>query len=220
MKRSKRCALLALAITLPLLSAFPSAQADENQKPQRVKCKNIKAISQSARQVAPPTSLLKRAPKMIMIETNCGEIKIRPNFRDARVTLTALMTLINSDYYNSTICHRLTTDGIYVVQCGDPSGTGYGDPGFSYRDENLPLAEANNYPRGTVAMANSGRPRTNGSQFFLVYDDTSLPPNYTIWGQITSGLEILEYIAAGGVRGGGTDGAPLRNLVIEEIKAR
>jgi peptidyl-prolyl cis-trans isomerase B (cyclophilin B) len=95
-----------------------------------------------------------------------------------------------------------------------------GDPGFRYKDENLPEAEMDNYSRGTVAMANSGSPGTNGSQFFLVYDNTTLGPNYTIWGEITSGIEILEHIAKAGVKGGGVDGTPLKNLVIQRVSIR
>lgn len=213
-------ALLIVALFIPLLPFAPSANADDNGRNGKVRCKVIKSYSTSAKQVAPPSTLLKKMPKRIILETNCGDIIIRTNAASARLTLTALMTLINADYYDNSACHRLTTDGLYVLQCGDPSATGFGEPGFNYRDENLPTAAANNYPRGTVAMANSGRPGTNGGQFFLVYDDTTLPPNYTIWGQITSGLEILEYIAAGGVRKGGTDGMPIRVLVIEKIEAR
>ncbi len=122
--------------------------------------------------------------------------------------------LAKGGYFNKTLCHRLTTEGIFVLQCGDPTATGSGGPTFRYRDENLPLASENNYPEGSVAMANSG-PNTNGSQFFLVYKDTTLGPNYTLWGKIVSGLEIVKYIAQGGVKDGGVDGAPLRTIGIE-----
>jgi peptidyl-prolyl cis-trans isomerase B (cyclophilin B) len=130
------------------------------------------------------------------------------------VTITVLSSLIRGGYYNRTLCHRLTTEGIYVLQCGDPTATGSGGPEFRYRDENLPLAGTNNYPAGVVAMANSG-PNTNGSQFFLVYKDTTLGPNYTIWGRITSGLEIVRHIAEGGVKNGEADGVPMRTIAIE-----
>ena len=86
---------------------------------------------------------------------------------------------------------------------------------YKRQDENLPKNVVNNYPAGTVAMANSG-PGTNGSQFFLVYADTTLGPNYTIWGKITSGLDIVKAVAAKGVSGGGSDGTPLQTLAIEK----
>jgi peptidyl-prolyl cis-trans isomerase B (cyclophilin B) len=115
--------------------------------------------------------------------------------------------LANAKYFDQTLCHRLTTSGIFVLQCGDPTSSASGGPGFTIEDENLPEAIENNYPKGTVAMANSG-PNTNGSQFFLVYADTTLGPNYTIWGKITQGIEILEKIAAAGTSSGATDGSP------------
>jgi peptidyl-prolyl cis-trans isomerase B (cyclophilin B) len=118
-----------------------------------------------------------------------------------------MLWLAGEGYFDSTVCHRLTTEGIYVLQCGDPTATGTGGPGYTVPDENLPAEGGVNYPAGTVAMANAG-PGTAGSQFFLVYQDTTLPPNYTIWGTVTSGLDVVERIAGAGVSGGGSDGAP------------
>ncbi|MFM1788992.1 MAG: hypothetical protein RLZZ12_341 [Actinomycetota bacterium] len=208
---------LVTALVFPISLSAPIAQAEEKET---VKCRQIKWSAKSPKRINPPTALLKRGPRQITLQTNCGNITIRTFYKDAPVTLTVLATLMNAGYYKRTACHRLTTDGIYVVQCGDPTATGMGDPGFRYKDENLPEAEMDNYPRGTVAMANSGSPGTNGSQFFLVYDDTTLGPNYTIWGEITSGIEILEYIANAGVKGGGVDGTPLKNLVIQRVIVR
>jgi peptidyl-prolyl cis-trans isomerase B (cyclophilin B) len=100
-----------------------------------------------------------------------------------------------------------------VLQCGDPSGTGSGGPGYTFNDENLTGAT---YPKGTVAMANSG-PNTNGSQFFLVFTDTQLSPNYTPFGRITSGLDVLEKVAKGGVNGTGGDGAPKIPVQLKKV---
>jgi peptidyl-prolyl cis-trans isomerase B (cyclophilin B) len=105
---------------------------------------------------------------------------------------------------------------LYVLQCGDPTATGSGGPNFTYRDENLPAEGLNNYPAGTVAMANSG-PGTNGSQFFLVFADTTLGSNYTIWGTVTQGLDIVKAIAKVGVKGGGADGAPIQPIEIRRV---
>jgi peptidyl-prolyl cis-trans isomerase B (cyclophilin B) len=154
----------------------------------------------------------------ISLTTNQGEIVIETTPSLAPLTVNAIAALAQKNYFDKTICHRLTTEGIYVLQCGDPTGTGTGGPGFNIPDENLPEAVENNYPAGTVAMANAG-PGTSGSQFFLVYQDTTLPnAAYTIWGSITSGLDILKTIASAGVVGGGADGAPVTGVTIESTK--
>jgi peptidyl-prolyl cis-trans isomerase B (cyclophilin B) len=154
----------------------------------------------------------------ISFTTNQGEIVIETTPSLAPLTVNAIAALAQKNYFDKTICHRLTTEGIYVLQCGDPTGTGTGGPGFNIPDENLPEAVENNYPAGTVAMANAG-PGTSGSQFFLVYQDTTLPnAAYTIWGSITSGLDILKTIASAGVVGGGADGAPVTGVTIESTK--
>jgi len=153
----------------------------------------------------------------ISFTTNQGEIVIETTPSLAPLTVNAIAALAQKNYFDNTICHRLTTEGIFVLQCGDPTGTGTGGPGFNIPDENLPEAVENNYPAGTVAMANAG-PGTSGSQFFLVYQDTTLGPDYTIWGSITSGLDILQTIASAGVVDGGADGAPLTGVTIESTK--
>ena len=153
----------------------------------------------------------------ISFTTNQGEIVIETTPSLAPLTVNAIAALAQKNYFDNTICHRLTTEGIFVLQCGDPTGTGTGGPGFNIPDENLPEAVENNYPAGTVAMANAG-PGTSGSQFFLVYQDTTLGPDYTIWGSITSGLDILKTIASAGVVGGGADGTPATGVTIESTK--
>jgi peptidyl-prolyl cis-trans isomerase B (cyclophilin B) len=150
-------------------------------------------------------------------ETNCGLIKFAAD-QNAPTTVGTIAWLTNQGFYNYTSCHRLTTQGIFVMQCGDPAGNGTGSPGFSFADENLPTAGSDGtyvYPRGTVAMANSG-PNTNGSQFFLVYQDSPLPPNYSVWGQITEGLDVLDNVAAAGVLDGSSDGLPSQAVVISK----
>ena len=153
----------------------------------------------------------------ITFTTNQGEIVIETVPALAPLTVNAIAALAQKNYFDNTICHRLTTEGIFVLQCGDPTGTGTGGPGFNIPDENLPQPTENNYPAGTVAMANAG-PGTSGSQFFLVYQDTTLGPDYTIWGSVTSGLDILQTIASAGVVDGGADGAPLTGVTIESTK--
>lgn len=138
-----------------------------------------------------PTSPDKKLAKIMTITTNCGVITIALD-PAAPQTVTNMSALARGKYFDGSFCHRLTTEGLYVLQCGDPSAQGNGSPGSwkGYKDENLPANKILTYPAGTVAMANSG-PNTNGSQFFLVYKDTTLPASYTIWGKIKTGLPLL-----------------------------
>jgi peptidyl-prolyl cis-trans isomerase B (cyclophilin B) len=139
------------------------------------------------------------------IQTSAGAIPMTLNADAAPCTVGSFVSLAEQGYFAETSCHRLTTSGIFVLQCGDPTGTGRGGPGYKYADE---LTGTETYPAGTVAMANAG-PDTNGSQFFLVYEDTQLPPSYTVFGQMDLvGLTVVQQIAAVGVENGATDGAP------------
>ena len=210
-------ALLSSALLIPIAPVSADSKEIQVAAPERkVKCKVSKALAQSPMLIPAPENLMKRAPKFLTLQTNCGNIVIETFAKAAPVTVTVMSQLARGGYFDRTLCHRLTTDGIFVLQCGDPTATGSGGPTFRYRDENLPRASENNYPEGSVAMANSG-PNTNGSQFFLVYKDTTLGPNYTLWGKIVSGLEIVKYISQGGVKNGGVDGAPLRTIGIERV---
>jgi peptidyl-prolyl cis-trans isomerase B (cyclophilin B) len=149
------------------------------------------------------------------LATNCGDIVIDTLPAEAPATVASMAFLTEEGYFDLTACHRLTTEGIFVLQCGDPAGNGTGGPGYSIPDENLPAEGEANYPAGTVAMANAG-PGTGGSQFFIVYEDTTLPSGYTIWGTVAKGLDVVQGIAAAGVEGGGTDGPPAQRVVIEK----
>lgn len=157
----------------------------------------------------------------VTLETNKGDIPLELDRAVAPCTTNAIEHFVEEGYYNDTVCHRLTTQGIYVLQCGDPSGTGAGGPGFQFAneyptDENPDAQTPVVYPRGTIAMANAGAD-TNGSQFFLNYQDSPLPPAYTYFGKIDdSGLEVLDQIAAAGVEGGAGDGAPAEEVKIEK----
>lgn len=207
-------------VTLVILFVLPpvSANAAPN-KSTEVKCKKTNAKGQPAKNITPPEVKGPFKNKTLTLTTNCGEIVIAADGKNAPITVIALSALANSGFFNKTICHRLVTDGIYVLQCGDPTGTGMGGPNFSYRDENLPLPTLENYPAGIVAMANSG-PNTNGSQFFIVYEDTSMDPNYTIWGKVIKGLDIVKAIAKEGVINGTSDGMPKQTIAIEKVRVR
>jgi len=216
--------LIVAAVSVAALSAStliisPAAVANTKSKSTKVstiKCATSRAVGHTPPFVAPAEKVLKRLPRTFTFATNCGNIVVTTVGAKAPITVTQLATLARGGYFNNSLCHRLTTKGLYVLQCGDPTATGGGGPSFTYRDENLPTESLNNYPAGTVAMANSG-PGTNGSQFFLVFADTTLGANYTIWGTITQGLDIVKAIAKAGVKGGGADGAPNQPISIKRV---
>jgi peptidyl-prolyl cis-trans isomerase B (cyclophilin B) len=233
--RKRLITALLLALLLPFLST-PMASAekklqtkksdiDNSKASKKLKCQATSAISRTPEDVPIPervltTRQIKKSMREIVIDTNCGQIVISPLHRHARVTLTALSTLIKAGFYKKSLCHRLTTSGFYVLQCGDPTATGRGGPNFTYGVENLPSDKEGNYPAGVVAMANSGTSNSNGSQFFIVYQESTLPANYTIWGRVKKGLNVVKLVAQAGVRDGSGDGAPKQPIAIETIYTR
>ncbi|MDT0488047.1 MULTISPECIES: peptidylprolyl isomerase [Streptomyces] len=167
----------------------------------------------------PAMSIDKSAKYTMKLATTCGEIDIALKTSAAPHTVNSFDFLANKGFFDHTKCHRLTTNGIYVLQCGDPTGSGSGGPGYTIPDENLKdkSLKSNVYPAGTVAMANTGQAHTGGSQFFLVYQDSQLPPSYTPFGTISeSGMKVLKKIAAAGESTGAGDGAPNATVVINK----
>ena len=225
MARTLKVATAALALIAA--TSLVSLPAEAAERPLTVPgCKATNARGHAPLKVKQPAATVKPTANTLTLTTNCGEIVISMLGTKAPITVNAISTLANAGYYNNSLCHRLTTDGIFVLQCGDPTASGGGSPtGWKgYVDENLPKDAPNNYPAGTVAMANSG-PKTNGSQFFLVYKDTKLGPNYTIWGKITKGLDLVQKIGeVGAYKMSGTqamyapDGYPIQ--MVEIVKAR
>jgi peptidyl-prolyl cis-trans isomerase B (cyclophilin B) len=171
-----------------------------------------------------PAETPKDGTLKLTLKTNQGDIPLTLDRAKAPCTVQSMAHLVDKKYFDGTTCHRLTASaGLKVLQCGDPLGTGGGGPGYSIPDE-LAAAQALpqgppgqdgspsvTYPRGAVAMANAG-PSTGGSQFFLVYGDSTLAPNYTLFGTVdAAGLTTLDKIAAGGLtpgQNGPEDGTP------------
>jgi len=166
----------------------------------------------------PPDHAAVAGQEKVTISTSAGDITATLDADKTPCTVNSFVYLADHGYFDNTSCHRLTTQGIYVLQCGDPSGTGAGGPGYSVQDE---LSGKETYGPGTVAMANTGRPDTNGSQFFLVYDKSPLPPQYTVFGQLDpAGLKVVQAIAAKGTADGGPDGAPKEKVTISSVTAQ
>ena len=178
------------------------------------------AAGTAARKVSLPSATPNyKATYTATMNTNRGAIVIDLLNSQATCTVNSFVHLAEAAFFNSTPCFRLSTsNGVYILQCGDPTGKGSGGPGYEFANENLTGAT---YPAGTLAMANvSGAANSNGSQFFLVYKNSSLPPDYTPFGKIVSGLNILQTVAKGGYgkplsSGGG--GAPKEKVEIESV---
>ncbi len=153
-----------------------------------------------------------------VLTTNCGDITLQLDGTKAPQTVASFVALARSSYFAGAPCHRITTQGIFVLQCGDPlGGTGTG-PGYTYGLENIP--KDGTYPKGTLAMARTNDVNSNADQFFIVYKDTdlsSVPEGYSIFGTVTGGMDIVEKIAAAGVSGGATDGAPAAPISILKV---
>jgi peptidyl-prolyl cis-trans isomerase B (cyclophilin B) len=170
----------------------------------------------------PSAATVSTKPATMTINTNHGTMVATLDPQKAPCTVHALLHLAQSGYFNNTKCHRETAGpeaGIYVLQCGDPTGSGAGSPGFTYKNENT---SGVNYNRGVLAMANAGAD-TNGSQFFINYADPTesgaqaLAGGYTVFGQITQGLDVLDKLTAPGVVEGGSDGAPASGAHITSV---
>jgi cyclophilin family peptidyl-prolyl cis-trans isomerase len=156
---------------------------------------------------------IKNSMHKITIETNKGTIVFQTYDNDAPKTVENFIKLANKGFYNNLIFHRVIEG--FMIQGGDPTGTGMGGPGYKFADELSSTTESykQGYVRGVVAMANAG-PNTNGSQFFIMHKDISLPHNYTIFGKVVQGIEVIDAIA-----GTDTDAndRPKENIVMKKV---
>ncbi len=163
----------------------------------------------------PPKSLAEGKSWKLTRATTCGTVTMQLDGAKAPQATASAIFLAQKNFWAGTPCHRLTTQGIYVLQCGDPTGKGSGGPGYTFGPvENAP--KDGTYPAGTLAMARANSPDSNGSQFFIVYKETKLPTEgggYTVFGKVLSGLDVVEKVAAGGAEPDG-DGAPVRPISI------
>ncbi|MFQ5380123.1 MAG: peptidylprolyl isomerase [Dehalococcoidia bacterium] len=137
------------------------------------------------------------------IETSAGTMTAELFASEAPKTVNNFVFLANEGFYDGVIFHRVIKG--FVIQGGDPTGTGRGGPGYRFDDEPVSLP----YSRGTLAMANAG-PNTNGSQFFVCHADAGLPPNYTIFGRLTDGHDVLDSIATAPTGQGDRPDAPVK----------
>jgi peptidyl-prolyl cis-trans isomerase B (cyclophilin B) len=149
----------------------------------------------------------------VNVVTTQGPMTFSLDRSKAPCTVSSFLFLAGKKYFDNTPCHRVTTSAQFgVLQCGDPGGTGGGSPGYTFADE---LDANGKYTKGVLAMANSG-PNTNGSQFFIVYKTTKLDPNYTIFGTVSKGIEVVEKVAKGGAQTG-EDGKPKTPISLKTV---
>ena len=194
-------------------------------------CQYPASTDPASKKVDPPHSgKVPTTPPTVSVSmstTDRGNLGLVLDNAKAPCTVNSFASLAQKGFFDNTPCHRLTTSpSLSVLQCGDPTGSGTGGPGYQFANEyptdqypqgDPALQQPVVYPRGTLAMANAG-PGTNGSQFFLVYKDSELPPNYTAFGTIdATGLATLDKIAAAGVAGGGQDGKPATPVTLKSV---
>jgi peptidyl-prolyl cis-trans isomerase B (cyclophilin B) len=220
----RRIAVTVLTAGLLLAAgAAPAHAADASPEATKGPCQYTETPDEPAARPVPlprdPRHTPDHGTVTTTLITNLGLIPLTLDRAEAPCTVQSFLHLVRHGFYNRTICHRLTTyPTLKVLQCGDPTGTGEGGPGYRYKDElptNLPPAPTDPtgvrkvYARGVLAMANAG-PDTNGSQFFLVFANSALRPNYTIFGSVRPlGLRTLDRIAAGGVAPTADNPAPV-----------
>ncbi|MEY4742779.1 MAG: hypothetical protein RIR34_118 [Actinomycetota bacterium] len=187
--------------------------------------------SASATTAAPANS--DKVPRSSLAENRTWAGSIQINGKKLWVTLDGakapqavanFITLAKQGFYSQVSCHRLTTAGIYVLQCGDPKGDGTGGPGYSWGPiENAPAD--NVYKAGVLAMARQGGNGSSmGSQFFIVYKDSTIPSDnaggYTVFGNVLKGIDVVDKVVAGGVAGGSSDGKPAIETKIGAISLK
>lgn len=172
--------------------------------------------TQPAKEVEPPAAQAPVSGEIqVSIATGAGELTATLDAAKTPCTVNNFVSLAEQSYFDGTKCHRLTTQGIFVLQCGDPTATGTGGPGYTIPDE---VDGSETYPAGTLAMAKTSLPDSGGSQFFMVYQDTQLPPQYTAFGTVDEGgVELLQEVAAEGTTSGGPDGPPKQEVVLESV---
>ncbi len=214
---SKAAAVSATSSASASASATPSASTAASTQAEPATSCSYRAGGTASRNVGlPPAKPDSKATYQATIHTNRGDVVIDLLNSKATCTVNSFVYLAAKNYFSNTHCHRLTTARpLYVLQCGDPTGTGSGGPGYEFNNENLAGAK---YTAGTIAMANSG-PNTNGSQFFIVYKNSTLAPSYTPFGEVVKGLGIIQNVAKAGSdnANGAGDGHPKEKVVIDSV---
>ncbi|HEY6795570.1 MAG TPA: peptidylprolyl isomerase [Kineosporiaceae bacterium] len=198
----------------PGASGSPAATAGPNPCPRPTVTPPAKPQSFGA---APDASLAQGKTWTWTIKTTCGDLVATLDGTKAPKAVANAIFLSGKQFWDGSPCHRLsTTGGLLMLQCGDPTGSGTGGPGYSFGPiENAP--QSGGYTRGMIAMANTGQPNSQGSQFFVVFGTSNLPPSYTVFGTVTKGLDVIDKVAAGGISAEGAAGGGPPNRPISIV---
>ncbi|UQX86798.1 peptidylprolyl isomerase [Jatrophihabitans telluris] len=198
--------------TTPAASVTASASPTASATPNKISgtCSFTKGTAAAAKKVGlPATTVATKGTAVVKIATNRGELTFTLDRAKAPCTVASFVSLVKQKYYDNTSCHRLTTTGIYVLQCGDPTATGSGGPGYTIPDE---YQGSETYGVGVLAMANTGAAHSGGSQFFIVWKDSTagLGKTYTVFGTVTAGMPVVQSVAKAGSdnANGSGDGKP------------
>jgi peptidyl-prolyl cis-trans isomerase B (cyclophilin B) len=209
--------------TVPAPATSEAAPTTSASAPSTLDCKTAPSpVAEPQSFKSPPkASLAQHATWDATIATNCGDIRMRLDGKRAPQTVASFIFLAQKGFFDDSPCHRMTTRGIFVLQCGDPTGSGSGGPGYGFGIENAP--KTGQFPAGAVGMARSTSPTSNGSQFFVVYKNSTLPTQgggYSIFGKVTKGLGIVQALAKAGVSGGASDGPPAQPISILSVTVK
>ncbi len=193
-----------------------SGSATASSSAPKTPCTYTKA-GKAAKDVKPPTNLspANTGTTAATISMNGQPVDVTLDRAAAPCTVNSFVSLASQGFYDSSPCWRLTgNSALNILQCGDPTGVGNGGAGYTFADE---LTKTKTYPRGTIAMANSGA-NTNSSQFFIVYKDSTLDPAYTVFGKVSdAGMKVIDGIAAKGVKNNAQDGPPVAKAIIDKV---
>ncbi len=197
-------------------STTPSASASSSAAPVAAyPCTWTKHGTAVRKVTVPPTTKPGRTGTVVVaVQTSQGPMTFTLNRAAAPCAVESFLSLAEQKYYDRTPCPRLTSGSLAVLQCGDPTGSGSGGPGYTFADE---LTGKEKYTRGVIAMANAGA-NTNGSQFFIVYKDSQLGPQYTVFGSVTKGLGVIDKVAAKGSNPA-SDGKPKLPITLTKVTA-
>lgn len=220
--RTKYLAVLLASLALVVSGCGSSGNASKTSKDSSAgSCKYIRSDPPAARKVTlPPPTPTQTGSVEVTIGTNFGDVAVDLDAKNAPCAVNSFLSLAQQGYYDKTTCNRVAYDsrGFALLQCGDPTGTGAGAPGYRFAEE---VTGKETYGAGVIAMAKQDAPSSTGGQFFIMLDDTELPPQYTVMGRLNDqGLKVIRKAGAAALQGkaDGYDGPPATKVELTSVK--